>query len=467
MNILQFFLILKARYKIIIITFLITVISATIVTLLLPKSYSAATSLLMNYKGMDPVTGVILPAQLMPGYMATQVDIIQSRNIALKVVEQLGLAKSEQAQVQFQEATQGQGNINNWLADLLLKKLEVRPSKESSVIEVSFNAADPNFAAAVANAFAENYQSTSVQLKVVPAQKAAGYFGQQVKILRDNLEVAQARLAKYQQEKGITNPEQTYDVESMRLNELSSQLSAVQAATIDAQSRKASAQRNASDSPDVAMSPVIQSLKIDTTRAETKLAELGQRLGKNHPQYQSAESEVNKLKAQLREETQHVSNSITGTANINYQRESDLRAQVGLQKTKVLQLNSLRDQMGVLQKDVETAQKGMDAVTQRFSQTTIESQSNQSDIAILNPAIAPLNSNSPKIFFNILLSIFVGTLLGLGLGLLAELVDRRVRSRQDIADILEVPVFAVIQGKSEKMSTNLLIRQTQKLLAIH
>ena len=54
-----------------------------------------------------------------------------------------------------------------------------------------------------------------------------------------------------------------------------------------------------------------------------------------------------------------------------------------------------------------------------------------------------------------------------GLGLLAELVDRRVRSRQDIADLLEVPVFAVIQGKSEKMSANLLIRQTQKLLAIN
>ena len=137
MNLLQFFLILKARYKVIIVTFLVTVISATVVTLLLPKSYSATTSLLMNYKGMDPVTGVILPAQLMPGYMATQVDIIQSRNIALKVVEQLGLAKSEQAQEQFQEATQGKGDINNWLADLLLKKLDVRPSKESSVIEIS------------------------------------------------------------------------------------------------------------------------------------------------------------------------------------------------------------------------------------------------------------------------------------------------------------------------------------------
>ncbi|MEQ1767815.1 MAG: Wzz/FepE/Etk N-terminal domain-containing protein, partial [Methylotenera sp.] len=125
MNLLQVLLILKARYKIILITFFITVLTAVVVTLLLPKNYSATTSLLLNYKGMDPVTGVMLPAQLMPGYMATQTDIIQSRNIALKVVDQLKLAQTEQAQEQFQKATKGNGDINNWLAGVLLNKLDV------------------------------------------------------------------------------------------------------------------------------------------------------------------------------------------------------------------------------------------------------------------------------------------------------------------------------------------------------
>ncbi len=467
MNLLQFFLILKARYKIILSIFLLTVVGATIFTLMLPKTYSATTSLLMNYKGMDPVTGLTLPAQLMPGYMATQVDIIRSRNIALKVVEQLGMAKSEQAQIQFKQVAKGQGDINSWLANLLLQKLDVRPSKESSVIEISFNAVDPNFAADVANAFAENYQTTSVQLRVEPAQKAAGYFGEQIKVFRDNLEAAQTRLSKYQQEKGITNPVQTFDVESMRLNELSMQLTMVQAAAIESQSRKTNTLKNAADSPDVATSPVVQSLRVDITRAETKLAELAQRLGKNHPQYQSAQSETNKLKSQLVEETQRVANSITGTANINNQREAELRAQVSLQKNKVLALNSLRDEMTVLQKDVETAQKSMDAVSQRFSQTSIEGQSNQSDIAILNPAIAPLTPSSPKNVLNVLLGIFMGTVLGIGFGLLLELMDRRVRSREDIADILGVPVFAVIVGKTQQLSNNLLIRQTQKLLALN
>ncbi len=465
MNLLQFLLILKARFKVIVITFLITVLTAIVVTLLLPKSYTATTSLLLNYKGMDPVTGMVLPAQLMPGYMATQTDIIQSRNIALKVVEQLGLAKSEQAQEQFQDVSKGKGgDINNWLANLLLGKLDVRPSKESSVIEISFSSVDPNFAAVIANSFAENYQQTSVQLKIEPAQKAAGYFGQQIKTLRDNLEHAQSKLSDYQQSKGITNPEQSLDVESMRLNELSSQLSAVQASAIDAQSRQNSAKKNAADSPDVAINPIVQSLRIDEAKAQTKLAEISQRLSKNHPQYQSAEAELNQIRGQLQLEVSRAANNIAGTLNISQQRESELRNQVELQKKKVLELNRTRDEMTVLKKDVETAQRAMDAVTQRFSQTSIEGQSNQSDIAILNPAIPPNGPSSPRVMLTIALAVVMGFILGMAFGFLAELADRRVRSREDIANILEVPVFAVIEAQSRKKDTGLLANKMQKLL---
>ena len=464
MNLLQFFLILKARYRIILATFLLVVITTAVVSLLWPKSYTATTSLLLNYKGMDPVTGLTLPAQLMPGYMATQVDIIQSQKVAAQVVEKTGLAKSPQAQAQFQDATEGKGDINTWLGNLLLKNLDIKPSRESSIIEVSFKGADPNFSAAIANAFAETYLETSIQLKVEPAQKAAGYFGQQIKALRDNLEAAQSKLSKYQQDKGITSVDDRLDVESSRLNELSGQLSIAQSQTIDAQSRNSSAQRNAANSPDVSLSPVVQSLKIDVARAESKLAELSQRLSKNHPQYQSTVSELDNLKSQLRQEIQRTTENISGTAKIGQQREAELKQQVAIQKAKVLELNQLRAEMTVLQKDVETAQLAMTAVTQRFSQTSIEGQSNQSDISILNVAQPPTNPSSPKVFMNILIAVFLGSLLGISLGFLAELADRRVRSKDDLIDILEVPVFAVIDGKPKK-PTNLLPRKVQQLLS--
>lgn len=83
----QFLVILRARYKLIVITLLVTVASTVALSLILPPRYAANTSLVMDFKGVDPITGMVLPAQLMPGYIATQVDIIQSHSVALKAVK--------------------------------------------------------------------------------------------------------------------------------------------------------------------------------------------------------------------------------------------------------------------------------------------------------------------------------------------------------------------------------------------
>jgi chain length determinant protein EpsF len=400
----------------------------------------------------------------MPGYMATQIDIITSRNVAMKVVDQLRFTESEKAKEQFNEATQGVGDIRAWFADLLLQKLDVKPSRESSVLEISFSGSDPEFAAAVANAFATAYQKTNIELKVEPAQKASEFLGEQTKTLRANLEASQARLSKYQQEKGLTSVMGNLDVESARLNDISSQLVMAQSQAYEANSRQQRTRGNGDDSPDVAANPVVQNLKIDIVRAESKLSELSQRVGLSHPQYQSAQAELTKLKSQLSEETNKASRAIGGTAHIHQQREAELRAALAAQKAKVLELNLSRDQLAVQQRDVENAQRALDAASQRLTQTTLEGNVNQTDVAVLNPAISPQKHSSPKIMLNMLLSIFLGLMLGVGFGLLAEMIDRRVRSSEDISELLQIPVFAFIQanqvnsGKKLKRSSSNLFK---------
>jgi polysaccharide biosynthesis transport protein len=455
MNFTQFLLILKARIWIVFITFSLVVLATAIYNFLLPKSYSATTSLVLNYKGMDPVTGAVLPAQLMPGYMATQIDIINSRNVAIKVVDQLKFIESSTAQNQFYTATQGRGDIRTWFADRLLKDLEVKPSKESSVLEISFKGADPEFVAAVVNGFASAYIQTNLQLKVEPSQKAASFLGEQTKALRENLEIAQAKISKYQQQKGLTNIMGSLDVESARLNELSSQLVMAQSQAYESNSRQRSAGGNALSSPDVTANSVIQNMKVDISHAESKISELSQRVGINHPQYQAAKEELDKLKSMLRQETQNVSSSVGGTAKIYQQREAELKAALAAQKARVLELNLSRDELAVLQRDVENAQRAMDAASQRYTQATLEGKANQSDVSVLNPATAPQSPSSPLIMRNIILSILLGAMLGTFLALFAEMVNRRVRSRDDLSNLLEVPVFTIGGGYSQNSAKNI------------
>ena len=447
MNVHQFLLILLARKKIILTTLLVTVALALGWSLIQSKTYKATASVLLNYKGVDPLTGLTMPGQLLPGYMATQIDIISSKNVALRVVDALHLASSPAVIQQFNESTSGQGTVRDWLADLLLKKLEIVPARESSVVEISFKGADPAFAAAVANAFADEYQKITVQLKTEPAKKASSYFNEQTKQLRDNLEAAQARLSKYQQEKGIVSLDNNrVDVELSRLNELSAQLVAAQTAAIEGNSRQ-SAAGSALNSPDVANNALIQQMRANLATAEGKFADTSQRYGRNHPSYLSAKAELDKVRGELNAALGTVSRSVGANAQVLRARESELREAVAQQKTKVLQLNRARDELGVLLKDLDSAQRAFDAASQRFSQTRIEAQSEQSDISLLNPAVAPTEPSGPRVLLNTLIGFMAGTVLGVGLALLLELLNRPVRSASDVKDMLGIPVLGTIEWK--------------------
>ncbi|WP_296817613.1 Wzz/FepE/Etk N-terminal domain-containing protein [Thiobacillus sp.] len=107
MNFTQFLLILNARKGIILGVLLLTVAVTTVVSLLLPKQYTATTTLIIDSKSKDPFSGQLMPSQMFPGYMATQVDVIQSSNVAQKVVSELKLASSPGTHEQFMEATEG------------------------------------------------------------------------------------------------------------------------------------------------------------------------------------------------------------------------------------------------------------------------------------------------------------------------------------------------------------------------
>lgn len=478
MNLNIFLAVIKARYKIIYLVFGLVVLSTLFINLLLPKIYKATCSIVLNYKGTDPVTGLTVPAQLMPGYIATQIDIIMSHNVALKVVDKLKLVDNPQAQAQFKKATDGKGSIKDYFADKFLGGLEAKPSRESSVIEISYSSTDADFSATMANAFAEAYQETTIQLKVEPSQLAAEFLNDKTKVLRKNLEEAQLRLSKYQQEKGLTSIMGNLDVESARLNELSSQLVGAQSQSFDSASRQKRTKGNSDESPDIAANPLVQNLKIAITNGESKLSELSQRIGSSHPNYKAAEAEVNKLKSQLLEATTRAKMSISGNASINKELESELKAALSAQKTRVLELNLARDQLEVLQEDVQNAHRALDLANQRFTQTTLEGSSNQADIAVLNPATAPLNRTSPRITFNLILSMFFGSFLGVAAALLAEsrerLIripqeqveilqapvlrsrDRRSRSSEALVEVLQGPVLVIIKSTKEKFITNIL-----------
>lgn len=441
----QFLLILRARYKVVIVTLMVTVVTTLVISLLLPKQYTASTAVVIDVRSPDPVGGMVLPGLVAPGYMATQADIINSDRVAQRVVKLLRMDENPVIREQWMEATDGEGELTVWLAGLLKQKLDVQPSRESNVINIRFSGAEPGFAAAVANAFAQAYIDVNLGLKVEPARQYATWFEDQAGILRDKLEKAQQALSTYQQETGIVATDERLDYEIAKLNELSTQLTITQGQTSDSSSKHKST-GNPETLAEVMQSPLINSLKSDIARLEAKLQESNINLGRNHPQTQRAQSELASLKGKLASETRQIHSSLGTSYEVGKQKEKELLEAMEVQKKRVLELNKQRDQISVLQRDAEAAQRAFEGVSQRSAQTRLESHAVQTNIAMLNPASIPTKHSRPKILLNVLISIFLGTLLGIGLALILELGNRRIRSAQDLVEAIDLPVLATLSA---------------------
>jgi polysaccharide biosynthesis transport protein len=306
------------------------------------------------------------------------------------------------------------------------------PSPQSSVLTVAYQAAEPNFAAALANAFVQAYLETNLELRVDPAKQYSNVFDTRSKEARERLEAAQAKLSKYQKDKGIVATDERLDVENARLAELSTQLVTLQALASESGSRQAAAQGASGDRvQEVLNNSLVSSLRAEMLQKEANLQQLSERLGDNHPQVVEAKANISSLRSKIESETRRVTSGVGVSAGINRQRVAEVRAALEAQRNKMLALKSQRDESSVLVRDVDTAQRAYDAVTMRFNQSSLESQATLSNANVLTPATPPAEPSNPALVKLALGAIFGGLALGLGAALMIEALDKRVRTKED------------------------------------
>jgi chain length determinant protein EpsF len=446
MNLHQFLLALRGRFAVFAALLAATVIATIVVTLALPKSYESTISLLLDNRDEQSLTGTVPSARDRTGFMQTQMDIVTSQRVARQVVDDLKLADDPRAKEAFADAG-ARGDIRDWLANGLLAGLKV-DSSQSSVIRLSYSSSDPKMATQVANAFGKAYMSTTLDLRVGPTKQATAWFDEQLKGLRADFEAAQDRLAKFQKEKGIIVIDERLDVENARLAELSTQALAAQNMTYESASRSTIAARNASNPdsiPEVLGNPLIQALKTDIARAEAKLQELSTRLGPNHPQYRQQASEIGALRSRMNAEVGRVVAGVRNVTAQNRAREESLLKALEAQRQRVIEMRDAKNGAFVLQRDAETAQKAYEAALSRYLVNKVESGARQTNVTVLNPATEPTRPAKPRFFLNLALGLAMGLVLCLAAVFLLELLDRRVRSRDDLEIGLDAPLLGTLQ----------------------
>jgi chain length determinant protein EpsF len=443
MNLRQMLLILRLRWWLVLLIFLLVVGGTFAAMSMIGKRYTSTTAVLLDVKA-DPLVATLVPSLATPGYVATQAEIVRSDRLAMRVVRMLGLDQNPAAVAQWRENTEGRVPLDMYFGQLMQRGLQVEPVRSSTILNITYTASDPKFAAAVANTFARAYLDLGVELRVAPAREYAGFFDERMKAIRGELEQAQTRLAGYQQSKGIVVSAERLDMETSRLASLEAALAGAMAESADTSSRLRNA--GTENSVDVQNNAIVQGLKAELARAQARMNEISTNLGPNHPQRIQLEAQIAGLRQQIASEMRRVSGATASMNRINTQKIAELKTLVDAQKKAVLAMRADRDEAAVLLRDVDTAQKAYDSVAQRRTQLANETQAEQTSARILSPASEPMLHSFPNIPKAMVAAVIVGLLVGLAAAIGWELLDRRIRSEDDMQSE-GVPVLGVLSSR--------------------
>jgi polysaccharide biosynthesis transport protein len=432
MSLYQFFSILRARRGVAGLILLATIGLALAFVMLRPHHYTARAPVLVDVR-MDPVGATPVQGMVAPSFVSTQIDIVKSDRVAERALKLL--PPDQPPLAEWRETAAKKPNPQAWMTRELQQKLDVKPARESNIISIAWTGRSPAEAANVANAFAQAYLETSVEIRTDPARKYADWFEGQVKEARDKLEKAQARLSDFQQKSGILAADEHGDsFETTRLKDLTAQL-------LDVQNR---GRRGGDNSPAVMESPLVNNMRADVARLESKVQEASATLGSAHPRMQQMQAELAAMRSRLASESGRVGSAATSSYAANKARQKELEQAIAEQKTRMLSLNKQRGELTVLQREVDTAQKAYETVSASAAQSRLQSMSTQTNVMRLASAVEPLDPTGPTPIQALLVAIVAGLLLAIATVLLLELINRRVRSVEDLSMVTQLPILAVV-----------------------
>lgn len=433
----QLFSIAAAYWRVTLATVLAFVGLTALVSLLMPKTYEASATLMVDYNVTDPIAGKEFPVGLMANYMSTQTQLITSPAVLMPVIERLQLTKNKRYTSGFKGDP---ANLAEYVRGRMVKKLTVEQGEwGSQLIHVTFAAPTAKEAADVANAVADVYADQQALRLAGPSDERTRRYTDQLDELKRRVDEAQTQLTAFMQKNGLIDNETKVDLELEKLAELQHRLLEAQnqRRILEAQSMGNNATRD-----QVLASTSVQGLKTQLATLQARMAELSATLGPRHPEVMQLRSQIESTRRALNAELSVYSSNAESSLSSARRLEEQLLAAVEEMRATVQKKRAVQDAAAKYQLELETAQTLYKQALDNYDQIVIASGGGYNNVRFVGRALPPSQPDKPKILLNIALAFVIGSFFGVVGPLLYELLHRRVRCRDDLDRDFGLPVLA-------------------------
>lgn len=442
-------------------------------TLTATTLYTAAS--MLKIEPQNPtVTGVstgatdMLPAQTEGtyDYYGTQFALLQSRTLAARVIRELNLESKPQfnttivginpvtrvsdsvfGAVQsrldalygaFQAAKRGpNGGASNGVSShsisRYLELLEVKPVKNTRLVEVRFSTPDADLSKTLASAHAASFIRMILESRFELTKEARDFLDKKNAELRDKLQKAEAELNRFRQTHGVVSLDKGENIVVERLVDINKQLTGARAARIQAESLYRVVQnKNYNNLAEVMNHALIQQLKGTVATLEAEKARLSSIFMPEHPRMIEITRQANEARQTLNREVSTIVHGIESSYNAAKAREEALQAEAERQQQTALDLKEVGVQYAVLQEEVNVNRTLYESVLKRLHETNVSNDLAASNMQIVQQAELPLTPSAPRTARTLLLVVVLSMLVGVGGVFLVEYLDSTMHTPQEV-----------------------------------
>lgn len=434
-----------------------------VATLLATPMYQANAKVSVTPYGQYVVDGQTqenVPSNLIGEYLATLIKQIESRQLALAVVDDLNLTERydflgkdvENGRAPGTTDEQWKESKRQMAASMLTSSVVAEQSDGSWVLEIGFQSESPALAAELANAYAEAFIASDTRNSVESNRYALEYLKEQIEVTRGKLEGAELVSNDYARDRSIIVAPVGGSAEdeegnssgatltTTKLGSINQEYIAARATRISVEQRwRALQSLPASQIPEVQSSSALQNLVADLTTKRVQLAELRQRYNDDFPQIRNLQAQIDAINAQLERSSADVKATLRNELTVARNREQALERELGLLTQETLSEQDQKVELSALDREAQALRDQLRTLLDRYNEVSSAANVNPGTLQKLDGATVPGSPYSPNLLRNLSLALALGIAFAAGLAVLRETFDDRIRSLEDVEDKLGLP----------------------------
>lgn len=472
--------VLLRRKWLIINALLLTFVTTLIVTLAQPKLYQASATLEVAPKDqkVTKFEEIAESGVATREFYETQVQLLQSREMARRVVQALDLRHDPVvAELLFSEETPGvlarfklglKRLVSALLPDkdepagqsapvdaatleearlvgFIAENLTVTPSRTAMLVEVAYLSPDRKLSQAVVNGLTREFVQWHMEKKMEASDLARGFLMKQIDRAKISLEQAEEELNRFAQVAGIVSMDSRQNSILVQLEDLNSALAEAEADMIGKQAiYKQAVKDGPSVLPEVMDSDLISNLKSQYASLQAEYEKLSVTFKDDYPTVRALLGRMRSTENRVREEERKIFETVRNRYEAAAERVAALKERVAAQQQAAMDLNERATQYKIMAREVETNKQIYQSLLERAREIESMAGVSSSNIHIVDAARLPILPAKPDVRRNLLLAVVLGLFAGVGLAFFLEYFTDQIANPDEITDRFQIPILGVV-----------------------